>query len=89
MRDPKFNSFTYNAVSTTVATGQTNRDIRANEAELRKDLDPANVMIISTDQTITLRLNSSTSGAIVMTATESPKRFEYAKIKNLYVTNAS
>jgi predicted HAD superfamily phosphohydrolase len=89
MRDPKFNQLTYDAASFTVANGQTNRDIRDSESALFDKVPEAHKMIISTDQTVTLRLNDTSYGAIVMTSTESPKVFDSVNIANIYVTNAS
>ncbi len=83
----------YDAISTTVATGQTNRDMKANNATLFANVDRARFMRITTDQTITIRLNSTDMPWIVMTATESPRKFtrieESMEITNIYVTNAS
>lgn len=83
----------YDAVSTTVATGQTNRDMKANETSLFKNLTEANFCSITTDQTISIRFNDTSMPAIVMTATESPKKWTRAeqglKIKNVFITNAS
>jgi len=44
---------TYDAVSTTVATGQTNRDMKTNNATLFANVDKARFCRIVTDQTIT------------------------------------
>jgi hypothetical protein len=83
----------YDAVSTTVATAQTNRDMKANNATLFANLTEATYCSITTDQTITIRFNSTSMPGIVMTATESPKKWTRAehglKITNIYVTNAS
>ena len=83
----------YDAASFTVATGQTNRDIKVNVTDLWKNFTDARFMRITTDQTITIRLNSVDNPGIVMTATESPRKFtrqeEWMVITNLYVTNAS
>ena len=89
MRDPKFNQTDYEAASITVVTGQTNRDIKANETALFSKGKASNHTVISTDQTITIRLNDSTYGAIVMTSTESPKVFDAVGIQNMFITNAS
>lgn len=87
------NNTVYDAVSTTVATGQTNRDMKANNATLFANVTTARFMRITTDQTITIRLNSTSNPWIVMTATESPRKFtrweESMAISNFYVTNAS
>jgi hypothetical protein len=84
---------TYDAASFTVATAQTNRDIKANVTDLWKSFTDARFMRISTDQTITIRLNSTANAGIVMTSSESPREFtrsdEGLIITNLYVTNAS
>jgi len=83
----------YDAVSTTVATGQTNRDMKANNATLFANLTEASTCSIITDQTISIRFNDTSMPAIVMTATESPKKrqrgVEGLKIKNIYITNGS
>jgi hypothetical protein len=63
----------YDAVSTTVATGQTNRNMKANNPTLFANLTEASTCSITTDQTISVRFNDITMPAIVMTATESPK----------------
>ncbi len=87
-----FNS-KYDAASFTVATGQTNRDIKANVATLWSNFADARFMRITTDQTISIRLNSTSNPAIVMTASESPRKFtrteEGIVITNIYITNAS
>jgi len=64
---------TYDAVSTTVATGQTNRDMKANNSTLFLNVEKARSLRITTDQTISIRFNSTDMPAIVMTATESPR----------------
>ena len=51
----------YDAASITVATGQNNRDIKANEPTLFKNFSDARQMRITTDQTITIRLNSTSN----------------------------
>lgn len=63
----------YDAVSTTVATGQTNRDMKANNATLFANVDKARFCRITTDQTVTIRFNSTSNPGIVMTSTESPR----------------
>lgn len=83
----------YDAVSTTVATGQTNRDMAANNATLFANVTEANYCSITTDQTITVRFNSTSMPWIVITSSESPKKWtrweQGLKISNIYVTNAS
>lgn len=84
---------TYDAVSTTVATGQTNRDMKLNNATLFANVDQARFVRITTDQTVTIRFNSTTNPWIIMTASESPRKFTRAEegivVTNIYVTNAS
>lgn len=89
MRDAKFNELFYDAASITVATGQTNRDIKANESELWKTLTDAYKVVLSTDQTITVRFNDTSYGGIVVTSSESPKVFDAIRAQNMYITNAS
>lgn len=49
----------YDAVSTTVATGQTDRDMKSNNATLFKNVSTASFCRITTDQTITIKFNST------------------------------
>ena len=83
----------YDAVSTTVATGQTNRDMKANNPTLFANVDKARFCRITTDQAISIRFNSTSMPAIIMTTTESPRlrtrTDEWLVITNIYVTNAS
>lgn len=51
----------YDAATIAVATGQTNRDIKANEALLWNNFTDARFMRLTTDQTITVRLNSTSN----------------------------
>lgn len=87
------NNTRYDAVSTTVATGQTNRDMKANNPTLFLNVTDARYCSITTDQTVTIRFNSATEPGIVVTSTESPKIWKRAEqglvITNIFVTNAS
>jgi len=47
----------YDAVSTTVATGETNRDMKLNNPTIFLNVSEARYMSITTSQTITVRLN--------------------------------
>lgn len=84
---------TYDAVSTTVANGQTNRDMKANNSGLFANVDKARFVRITTDQTVTIRFNNTSNPGIVMTASESPRKFTRAEesliVENIFVTNAS
>lgn len=83
----------YDAVSTTVATAQTNRDMKANNPTLFANVEQATYCSITTDQTISVRFNSTSNPAISITSSESPKKWtraeQWLKISNIYVTNAS
>jgi len=83
----------YDAATIAVATGQTNRDIKANEPLLWNNFTDARFMRLTTDQTITVRLNSTSNPWILITSSESPMVFNRQDqgmvITNIYVTNAS
>lgn len=84
---------TYDAVSTTVATAQTNRDMKANNSTLFLNVTTARFVRVTTDQTISIRFNTTDMPAIIMTASESPRKFtrgeEGLVVSNIFVTNAS
>lgn len=86
-------SSVYDAVSTTVATGQTDRDMKANNPTLFKNLTTASFCRITTDAQITIKFNSTSMPWIVMTSSESPRKFtraeEWLAITNIFVSNAS
>jgi len=83
----------YDAVSTTVATGETNRDMKLNNPTIFLNVSEARYMSITTSQTITVRLNGVAMPWIVVTSSESPKVWKRAEqgmaISNFFVTNAS
>ena len=87
------NNTKYDAVSTTVATGQTNRDMKAAESTLFANVDKARFLRLTTDQTVTIRFNSTSMPWIIMTSTESPRVWnrtdESLEITNIYITNAT
>lgn len=85
----------YSSIEFTVATGQTNSDVLANNATFDDQFGAglfngfANKMVLRTDQTITVRVNSTSNHAITVTSTDSPFTLAGVEINNVYITNAS
>jgi predicted secreted protein len=67
--------------------------MKANNTTLFNNVDNATYCSITTDQTITVKFNNTSMPGIVITSSESPKRWTRAehglKISNIYITNAS
>jgi hypothetical protein len=85
----------YESIEFNVSTGQTNYDVASNQAtfgtifgEGKVVPSPAREMILRTDQTITVKLNSSSNHSITVTAGDSPFSYQ-GEVSNVYITNAS
>jgi len=79
----------YDAASFTVNTATTNYDVDAQVAAMFTNVKTAYYTEIRTDQTITVRLNSTDNGAITIASTDSPYVIDQVAVSNIYITNAS
>ena len=90
MRDPKFNAKVYDCASIAVTTATTNGDMKtASAGTLFANVSNANYVRIVTDQTISIRFNTTSMPAVVMTATQSPLVFDQLNVGNIFITNTS
>ena len=85
-------STVYDSAESSIATGQTNYDIRANFTGSFVNVGTARACIIRSDQTITIRFNSTSGAAITLDVSEG--KLEITKemgfeISNIYITNSS
>jgi len=85
----------YESVEFALATASTDYDLDANQADFLSVFSsktntpyPSQVMI-RTDQTITIKLNSTGNHAITITATDSPIILKGLEISNMFISNAS
>jgi len=82
---------TYDFVNSfAVAHPTTDYDLKAQQATAFKNISKSWLIIIWTDQDISVKFNSTTNPAIVIPADQSP--FEFRNIiqaSNMYITNAS
>ena len=82
----------YESKEFTVANGQTNYNVKTQVTDAFTDIVKAHAVIIRTDQTITVRFNSTDNDAATITASEgqlvltSDMRLE---ITNIFITNSS
>ncbi len=95
MRTPfEFTSPYYNNAEFTVANATTNYDVASNQTNLFGGstsvvAKPYFIRII-TDQTITVKLNSTSNDAITITSSMSPLVLdEVIEVRNIYITNNS
>ena len=82
----------YESKEFTVANGQTNYDIKDQVTGAFTTVVKAHAIIIRTDQTITVRLNSTSNDAITISSTEAQLTVGQdmrLEITNVYITNAS
>ena len=76
--------------SFTVAHPTTDYDLKTQQVTAFKNLSNAWLIIIWTDQDITVKFNSTSNPAIVVPAGESPFEFRnIIRVTNIYITNAS
>ena len=76
--------------SFTVATATTDYDLKTQQSTAFKNLSKAWLVIIWTDQDISIKFNSTDNPAIVIPTDQSPFEFRnIIAISNIYITNAS
>lgn len=85
-------STVYDSSEASITTGQTNYDIRANFTGAFVNVRKARACVIRSDQTVTVRFNSTSGPAITLDVSEG--RLEISKemgleIGDIYITNAS
>ena len=72
MSDWNARQFYYDSASFSVTTGTTNYDAKTNQSSLFKNVSVPTCVRLITDQTISIKLNSTDNPAITMTSSESP-----------------
>jgi hypothetical protein len=79
----------YDNAEFTVASGLTNYDVKANEADAFVNFDSYSTLNIRSDQTITVRLNATTNKAITVQANKPFELENKMLVKKVYITNSS
>lgn len=80
----------YDWVSFTLTNGQSDYDLKANQASLWKNLAQASGIVIISDQAIGIKINNTLLPKISITTTQMPWEFINKKIvRNAYLSNAS
>jgi len=88
-------STVYDHVSFTVATGTTDYDVQANNASWLSSIKASHGVAVCgkirlvTNQTITVKFNSTGADGIVVTSSESPFVIDELVIRNMYISNTS
>ena len=73
-----------------VADSTTNYDLKAQQATAFKNVKRAWLVVIWTDQDISIRFNSTSNPAIAVGISKSPFELRYILgVSNIYITNAS
>lgn len=87
----KYTSPYYDNAEFSVATGTSNYDVKANQNLFGDgDVDLPYFTRITTDQTITIKLNSTGDDSITITSSMSPFVLdEIIEVRNVYITNNS
>ena len=79
----------YDSAEFTLATGQTDNDIGTNQANAFANAALYTRLILRTNKTITIKLNSTTSPSITIAPTDSPFQIDWLEVTKLYISNAS
>lgn len=80
----------YDWASFTLANGQTNNDLKANQSALFKNLPQAKGCVIISDQPISVKINNTAYPAMSITVAQMPWEFlGYKIIKDIYLSNSS
>jgi hypothetical protein len=73
-----------------VANGTSDYDLKTQQAAAFKNLSRAWLVIIWTDQDLSIKFNSSSNPAIAIPMVNSPMEFRnILQVSNIYITNAS
>jgi len=72
-----------------LATGQTDYDVSAGQANAFNNIEIARYICIRTNETITLKCNAITNNSITITSSDSPFVINTLEVTNLFITNAS
>ena len=79
----------YDSAEFTLATGQTNYSLDANQAASFANVPVWKRTLMRTNVTVTIRLNANTNPAITVSALDSPFEIDWQEITNIFITNAS
>lgn len=84
------NSDSYDYVSFTLSNGQTDYDLKANQAALFNNIPNARGIIIISTQTLGIRVNNTAFPLITVTSAQMPWEFiGYKIVKNAFLSNSS
>lgn len=81
--------FKYDSVEFTLATGQTNYDLRSEQADAFSNISVYRRVLIRTNITVSIKLNSTDNHAITIGALDSPFEVDWQEVTNIFITNAS
>ena len=79
----------YDNAEFTVATATTDYNVSTNESDAFNNVSLARYVSIRTDQTITVRLNSTSNNLITITSSDSPLTVNTLEVTNVFVSNSS
>lgn len=86
----------YENIEFNLSDGQTNYDVDANQSTFLSSFGTSNVVgrfptsvEIRTNNTISVKINSTSNHSITITSTDSPYKIEGVEITNLFLTNNS
>lgn len=83
-------SESYDYVEFTLTDGQTDYDVKSNQASLFNRIPYAGIIVIETTRNISVRFNSTAFSAVKLDAGASPMELvRKLNIKNVFLTNAS
>jgi len=79
----------YDSMEFTLASGISDYDVKANVTGAYENIGVYTTINIRTDQTITIKINSSSKRAVTITSSRPFELNNLIEITNIYITNAS
>lgn len=80
----------YDSVEFGLATGQSNYSLSANQAAWHaNEKKPYGGLYIVTDQTVTVKFNSSANPGVTVTSSQSPFMVDFLAVSDIFISNAS
>ena len=81
--------YKYDSVEFTLATGQTNYNLRTQQSGAFNNVNPWKRTLIRTNVPVTIRLNATTNDGITVSSLDSPFEVDWQEVTNIFITNAS
>lgn len=79
----------YDSAEFTLATGQSNYDVRSGQSDAFSNVKLSTRTLIRTNVALTIEINSASNPGITVGPEDSPLDIDWQEVSNIFITNAS